>query len=843
MSPIAFNSFRFTDSTLDLNGPSLSFSEQPSDTTVSIGDTITLSGISTLSITPFTGTINYQWYNSADGTAVSNGERTNESGSISTITGATSENLSIINAQYQEDDGDSYYLEASYTPAGYGSDTIGNPANEPLNSNSAKITVPFTINIDVQPASDDDAIASDFTEFTIVASTSANDPTFDSRLTYQWSLDGTNLSNSSTVEGSNTDTLSIARGDVGSFSIKCTVGHEDSAFTVDSDVVAYVTKSATGYLYSESITNRGSNRSRSVSNFNLGTGPYNKSGAEHIQFLYSPNEDLDVIIEMTSASGNSYDSYAGGKGGWGVFRLKMLKNVEYSLKLGSKNGLYGPIGGRVASPANGAQGGGMGILYKQNRPIAVLGAGGGAGNSGNGGDGGGLNIDGQRGGGRNGGSGGVGGPSGRGSDNFTSTQRPTGSATAACISNSGSDYFRDTLGLSDCIDYWTYYNGKVHFRDHRGLEFNGQGGVPTSTQLFRGWRQGSAGRGNAGWGKNGNGGGGGGGAFGGDGAAGNQSGGGGGSGYANTGEVDVLRTSSGAWDGNAYIKIQLYTDLLAQDYRNGLYDLGAPADNIQQIEWNDSRNLGYKQGTESESQTNSGSKLNTGSGSQTNPTNANWIEKITADNGLVRSNKLFLYPEGTNASNLSYFMFNLLYKSVKHKTSDNSYLITNRGNRDSSRGTTRRWYTESQSLLNSNSELYTNDKDEAFIPYRLEFSMSLSFDTGGKWKVLTIPFGQGGLSYDFTTFDSRNDINFNSNQFAKYFDTPEARGILTDFNEVDPAGDPRYNYSNPKIEYIRSRIIDLDTNRINDLNLFMEFDNEDGAVDDNFVEIGKYFLT
>ena len=95
MSPIAFNSFRFTDSTLDLNGPSLSFSEQPSDTTVLIGNTITLSGISTLSISPFSGTINYQWYNSTDGTPVSNGERTNESGSISVITGATSENLSI----------------------------------------------------------------------------------------------------------------------------------------------------------------------------------------------------------------------------------------------------------------------------------------------------------------------------------------------------------------------------------------------------------------------------------------------------------------------------------------------------------------------------------------------------------------------------------------------------------------------------------------------------------------------------------------------------------------------------------------------------------------------------
>ena len=69
----------------------------------------------------------------------------------------------------------------------------------------------------------------------------------------------------------------------------------------------------------------------------------------------------------------------------------------------------------------------------------------------------------------------------KGSDNFNSTQRPTGSATAACISNSGSDYFRDNLGLSDCIDYWTYYNGKVHFRDHRGLEFNGQGSAHINT--------------------------------------------------------------------------------------------------------------------------------------------------------------------------------------------------------------------------------------------------------------------------------------------------------------------------------------------------------------------------
>ena len=40
MSPIAFNNFRFTDSTLDLNGPLLSFTEEPSDVTVAIGATV-----------------------------------------------------------------------------------------------------------------------------------------------------------------------------------------------------------------------------------------------------------------------------------------------------------------------------------------------------------------------------------------------------------------------------------------------------------------------------------------------------------------------------------------------------------------------------------------------------------------------------------------------------------------------------------------------------------------------------------------------------------------------------------------------------------------------------------
>ena len=110
-------------------------------------------------------------------------------------------------------------------------------------------------------------------------------------------------------------------------------------------------------------------------------------------------------------------------------------------------------------------------------------------------------------------------------------------------------------------------------------------------------------------------------------------------------------------------------------------------------------------------------------------------------------------------------------------------------------------------------------------------------------KVLTIPFGQGGLSYDFTTFDSRNDINFNSNQFAKYFNTPEARGILTDFNEVDHQEIQDIIIQIQRLNTSDQESLTLIPTRINDLNLFMEFDNEDGAVDDNYVEIGKYVLT
>ncbi len=70
MSPVAIRTFRTINTKLDLNGPILSFSEQPTSVTSSIvGDTktFTATAVATFpagqtSRNTDTGTITYQWY-------------------------------------------------------------------------------------------------------------------------------------------------------------------------------------------------------------------------------------------------------------------------------------------------------------------------------------------------------------------------------------------------------------------------------------------------------------------------------------------------------------------------------------------------------------------------------------------------------------------------------------------------------------------------------------------------------------------------------------------------------------------------------------------------------------
>ena len=75
------NIFRDVSTELDLNGPTLSFSSHPSDTTKNVGESVVLSGIATVSFgisgPENFGTLKYQWYK--NGQALS--DTTNISGS------------------------------------------------------------------------------------------------------------------------------------------------------------------------------------------------------------------------------------------------------------------------------------------------------------------------------------------------------------------------------------------------------------------------------------------------------------------------------------------------------------------------------------------------------------------------------------------------------------------------------------------------------------------------------------------------------------------------------------------------------------------------------------------
>ena len=89
MSPLAI--WNHIPTVLDLNGPSLEFTTQPTGLTTTIGYAVTFSGIATVSYpagTAIEGNIAYQWYNSTDGTPVTDGNRSNSRGGITTFSGA-----------------------------------------------------------------------------------------------------------------------------------------------------------------------------------------------------------------------------------------------------------------------------------------------------------------------------------------------------------------------------------------------------------------------------------------------------------------------------------------------------------------------------------------------------------------------------------------------------------------------------------------------------------------------------------------------------------------------------------------------------------------------------------
>lgn len=180
---------------LELNGPTLSFTENPVGVGSTVTGSVTLSGISTvswagLSTTPSSiGIITYRWYEVNVG-ALSDG--TNISGSGTTT-------VTISNLRSPQDNNTEFYLEADYMPTDeYGTilKGTGNAFNEPFNSGIATITVEPLIEIISQPSTVE-TIVNQTSTFSINAG--LTDSSYGD-VTYQWSLNGDEVSDGTVTD-------------------------------------------------------------------------------------------------------------------------------------------------------------------------------------------------------------------------------------------------------------------------------------------------------------------------------------------------------------------------------------------------------------------------------------------------------------------------------------------------------------------------------------------------------------------------------------------------------------------------------------------------------------------
>ena len=172
---------------LELNGPTLSFTEQPVGVGSTVTGSVTLSGIATVSwastIPPSFGTISYQWYE-ANGTALSDDAN---------ISGSGTTTLTISNLRSPQDNERQFYLEADYNATDEYDNVklgTGNAFNEPKKSDTVGITVEPLIEIIAQPSTTE-TIINDSSTFSIDAG--LTDSSYGD-VTYQWSLNGSEVS-------------------------------------------------------------------------------------------------------------------------------------------------------------------------------------------------------------------------------------------------------------------------------------------------------------------------------------------------------------------------------------------------------------------------------------------------------------------------------------------------------------------------------------------------------------------------------------------------------------------------------------------------------------------------
>lgn len=187
---IGFKVFSSIPTAFDLNGPILSFIQQPTSSEVCNAGVSTFIGFATATFPTQTptnpavglGSISYRWYEVGVG-PLSDG--TNVVGSATTT-------LTLSNLSSPTDNGRQFYLNADYVSSGI----TPNAVNDPLNSSNVLLTVYPSISITTQPSSVTTVTNNSGTFNIVAASTDSTVGT----ISYQWKLNGQDVSDGNVVD-------------------------------------------------------------------------------------------------------------------------------------------------------------------------------------------------------------------------------------------------------------------------------------------------------------------------------------------------------------------------------------------------------------------------------------------------------------------------------------------------------------------------------------------------------------------------------------------------------------------------------------------------------------------
>ena len=535
---------------LDLNGPVLSFTTNPTgvgSTGVGInstgGGTVSLIGIATATFPTSannTGYVTYRWHEEGVG-ALSDSTY---------VTGTATTTLTLSNLITPTDDGRKFYLEADYVPSYY---VTGNATNEPLNSGIGTITVDPLITITSQP-SNVSVLSGEDAAFIIDAESTGDDD-----LTFQWQLDGSDVTDGTdtkdgvitTISGATTNTLVLNSDASGiTYTVNCVVSSATASNSpITSDEVTYTHQNVATFsiVTIEEISPNTSIASTSEVDLENGEHTFtiaaSSSSDDDVVQLYSffaKEKDLDVEMDLFGGGTNS----VGGEGGYSRIRFTMDQNVEYVIA-----GLIDSVN----TP----------FVYRKGALMACVGEGGKGGVVGkSGGDGGGVGIAGGNGFGITG--------SGVGGNLIANGQLTLSGVFGSTVSaptlypgdtqagnNNGGQTIRCTKGV-----YWAQQGlgacddiaaetvaATSKFRLSDGTE------VTNSAEIVRGYKAGyniiqTAGGGIRTGGRGGNG------ATGGHGGFRQDAGGGGGSGYSD-GTVTIVSTQLGGSTGDAKVVLRI----------------------------------------------------------------------------------------------------------------------------------------------------------------------------------------------------------------------------------------------------------------------------------------------